>query len=116
MPDLEELEIVASTEGGVTIISPRGELDMATSPAFREAIVTAFAGARYVVADLADLAFLDSSGLAVLAVAHKRAAECGARFEIANPREQARNLMELTGVDNVVPVRDGDRAAPPAQP
>ena len=116
MPTLEEFEIGATTQGGVTIISPRGELDIATAPAFRDAIVTAFAGARYVVADLADLTFLDSSGLAVLAVAHKRADECGARFEIANPREQARSLMELTGVDNVVPVRDNGRKAPPAQP
>jgi anti-anti-sigma factor len=116
MPDLQAFEIGATTDGGITVISPRGELDMATSPAFRDAIVTAFAGARYVVADLGDLTFLDSSGLAVLAVAHKRAAECGARFEIANPREQARRLMELTGVDNVVPVRDNGCEASPAQP
>jgi anti-anti-sigma factor len=116
MADLQEFEIVATTDGAVTTIRPRGELDMDTAPELREAIVTAFAGSRYVVADLSDLTFLDSSGLAVLAVAHKRAAECGARFEIANPREQARKLMELTGVANVVPIRDGGRAVPPFQP
>lgn len=116
MPDLQEFEIVATIEGGVTTVSPRGELDLATASTLQEAIVTAFAGSRYVVADLADLTVLDSSGLAVFAVANKRAAECGARFEIANPREQARDLLELTGVDNVVPRRDDGRAAPPAQP
>jgi len=115
MADLQEFEIAATTDGAVTTISARGELDMASAPELREAIVTAFAGSRYVVADLSDLTFLDSSGLAVLAVAHKRAAEYGARFEIANPRQQARNLMELTGVANVVPIRHDDRN-PPVQP
>ncbi len=112
MPDLHDFEVVATTDGGVTTVSPRGELDMETAAALREAIVTSFAGARYVVVDLAQVPFLDSSGLAVFGVAHKRAAECGARFEIANPSDQARELLKLTGVDQLVPIRDEHEELP----
>jgi anti-sigma B factor antagonist len=116
VPDLHEFEVVATTNGGVTTIRPRGELDIDSAPAFRDAIVTAFAGARYVVVDLAQLTFLDSLGLGVLAAAQQRAAESGARFEIANPRDQARRLLELAGVDNVVPIPDDEPEESPPQP
>jgi anti-sigma B factor antagonist len=57
----------------VYMVAARGELDVATAPALREALDTARTrGARRLIADLAAVTFLDSAGLGVLVTSAKR--------------------------------------------
>jgi anti-sigma B factor antagonist len=85
-------------EGG-SVVSVRGELDIASSPAFKQALEGARAtDACTVLVDLAGLQFIDSTGLRVLLAAKQRAAAGGGDLRIRNARAGVRRLLEIAGV------------------
>src|SRR5581483_4884726 len=85
-------------EGGCTVLVARGELDIAAAPLLRDRIAEAVAGgAKELVCDMAEVNFVDSSGLSVLVSAHKRAEAASGRFVIANPQRQLLRLLEVSG-------------------
>jgi anti-anti-sigma factor len=60
------------------------------------------AGWSEVVADLRDVTFLDSTGLHVLVLHHRHAAERGLRFSIIDGGAPVSRVLELTGLDQVL--------------
>jgi anti-anti-sigma factor len=59
-------------------------------------------GHRNLVVDLADVPFIDSSGLGALISALKAARIAGGDMRIARPGEQARLVLNLTTLDRVL--------------
>ncbi len=94
-----EFRIETSSKAGASVIRIFGELDLATSPALEEELdrVAADDGPMIIV-DLAELEFMDSTGLSVLVRAHQRAEEGGQRFGLVNASQQVLRLLTLTGV------------------
>ncbi len=89
---------VAEQDGVWTLVLA-GELDMATAPGFRERLLDLFAdGAREVVIDLGELAYMDSVGLGVLVAGLKRYREAGGDLHLRQPRDQVSQVLDLTGV------------------
>ena len=89
---------VAPTAYGA-LVEIAGELDIATVPrvsAALEAGPAASAGA--VVVDLADVAFMDSTGLAALVKLEHALADRDGRLLIACPEGPARLLLDVTGL------------------
>ncbi len=86
-------------------ITVTGELDAATAPALRAELdeLRSAPGVPLVV-DLRDLVFIDSSGLGVLATAANRRAAEGTVLVVANPSAQARAVLELTNLDQVISI------------
>jgi len=97
--ELPPLDVdVAHTAYGA-LVSIAGELDIATVPrasAALEAGPAASAGA--VVVDLADVAFMDSTGLAALVKLEHALADRDGRLLIACPEGPARLLLDVTGL------------------
>jgi anti-sigma B factor antagonist len=90
-------------------LSVVGELDLASSPEFRETLGELMGtGHRDVRLDLADTEFLDSSGIGTLLWAHHRLEAVGGHLTLANAHGTVARTLRLTGVDRVL----GD--APPA--
>ena len=59
------------------------------------------------VVDLRELAFIDSTGVRVLLVAHLRATKKGMRFGVARGADgMVRKLLEVTRIDQRFPVVD----------
>ena len=86
-------------EGG-SVVSVRGELDISSAPAFKQALDGARASdACTLVVDLAGLEFIDSTGLRVLLAGKQRAAAGGGDLLIRNPRAQVRRLLELLSAE-----------------
>lgn len=82
------------TPGQVTLT---GEIDFASTPAVRERLLAALGcDAKEIVLHLADLAYIDSSGLALFIEARKLLAESGRTIRIADISEQVRKLFRLT--------------------
>ena len=52
--------------------------------------------------DLADVTFLDSTGIAVLVAANKRASERATEFTIRNAAPNVRRVFEITGLDDLL--------------
>lgn len=71
----------------------RGELDIAAVPALRALL--AVLGRSPVVVDLAEVSFVDASGLAPLIEAKDEASREQRRFELRNPRPSTTRVLEL---------------------
>ncbi len=94
-------------ENGVPLLSVRGELDLASSPALEEQFEQALAEApSLLIIDLRELEFMDSTGLSVLIRAHQRTQEAGHRLAIVNGSRQVRRLLSLTGVADRLTIVD----------
>lgn len=100
-PGGARLNVTADGEGagGTVRVVAAGEVDMSTAGVLRQALDAALdGGASMVVVDLADVAFLDSTGIAALLYGRSRAVERRAALGVANPRPQVRRVLEITGV------------------
>lgn len=98
----------ASTErqAGATIITFRGDLDIASAVDAAAALEAAVDGAGVLVADLRELDFLDSTGVRVLLTAELHAREHGMRFGVARGDGMVRRLFEVTRIEQRFPVVD----------
>ncbi|WP_433053655.1 STAS domain-containing protein [Dactylosporangium sp. CS-033363] len=82
-----------------------GELDLDSAPSLLAAVVAELdAGADGIVVDLTELSFIDSSGLGTLVGCWRRAKAAGAKLVVANPNEDVRVTLEITGLDQILPI------------
>jgi anti-sigma B factor antagonist len=81
------------------------EID-ATNATGAEAFLFALIGQapEFITADLTETTFCDSAGVRVLVVAHRCAMAAGLEFRLAVGESQVSRILDLTGVDQVVPV------------
>lgn len=74
-----------------------GEIDFSVTPKVRESLMRCLkADAKEIVLDLSELAYIDSSGLALFIEARKILAESGRTIRIAAISPQVRKLFNLT--------------------
>jgi anti-anti-sigma factor len=93
-----------SRANGVVVVAA-GEIDLATSPQLREALLNPAAGAATVVLDLREVTFIDSSGLGVIVGQHKRAQERDEQFAVAVGGAAAvQRILELSGLVKVLDI------------
>jgi anti-sigma B factor antagonist len=59
-----------------------------------------------VVVDLADLSFIDSTGLGALVAGFQRARDAGIAFRLARPSRGVRQILVLSGLLEVVELTD----------
>jgi anti-anti-sigma factor len=92
--------------GGRAGIHLSGELDLETAPS----LVAAFEGLLgdqppKITVDLTHLVFIDSSGLGALVVCWRKAQQAGVPFAIMNPQEEVAQSLEITGLDQILPIQ-----------
>ena len=87
-------------DGGTARFTLRGELDLATIEPVRASVGEALdAGAKQVVFDLSNVAFLDSSALALFS---QTALRVGVTIE--QPSDLVRRSIEITGLASLLTV------------
>jgi anti-sigma B factor antagonist len=111
---------VRSGQGRV-ILGLHGELDIAAAPQLGAEIARAQSesGSEAIVLDLADLQFIDSSGLRAILTAHERAREAGRELAVTPGGPQVARLLEIAGVGGIlrlVPSADAALTGEPAAP
>ena len=87
----------AEVRAGIAVLVVSGEVDLAGSPRFAQALDEALAPGAPLVVDLSGVEFLDSAGLRALALAERTAAELGGRLLIV-PSPAASRVFEVTGL------------------
>ncbi|MFP5372019.1 MAG: STAS domain-containing protein, partial [Actinomycetes bacterium] len=90
-------------------LTVRGDLDIATAPAFAAAVEAALAAVPHsLVVDLAPTTFLDSSGARQLARAARSARTAGVPMHVVCPRTNGpvRLPIDLLDLRSVVPIVD----------
>ena len=103
---------VDDVRDGVSVIRVVGRLNMVAAPELRDVVAKAVAsGTPRLVVDLADVEFMDSSGLGALIGALKTTRQAGGDLRIAQPGEQVSMVLQLSNVDRILkPYRSTDDA------
>lgn len=99
----------AQTDDGSSILRVAGEIDVATSPQFREALHGLIDdGAESVVVDLSGTTFMDSSGLGVLVGALKRLRSDRQAdvLELRGLQPPVYRVFEITGLAEIFTISD----------
>jgi len=97
----DALEIDVSHRDGPASLVIRGEIDVASAPAFGAAIDQVLRSSPTVVLDFAGVTFMDSSGLNVLVSATGRGTLRDAVL-IRNAPVGVRRLLSITGLEEII--------------
>ena len=86
-------------------ISLDGELDEHTAEYTRANLDSAMTGtmAAQIVIDLANLRFMDSTGIGVLIGRYKKMKDRNVPIYISNPSSQAERIFKMTGLYSIMP-------------
>ncbi|WP_030797359.1 STAS domain-containing protein [Streptomyces sp. NRRL S-337] len=108
MPDSDLLSVeVTVIDERTAMVAVRGELDTDTGIALHHQLANQLAhGRRYLVLDLREVPFMDSSGLNVIIRAHNDTRQVGGSVYLAAVSPTVRRLLDLTGISFTTPVRD----------
>jgi anti-sigma B factor antagonist len=102
------VDVQVHEEGGWTIVSVVGELDLAVAPRVRQVVVAALdpgRGVPQVVLDLGSVHFVDSSGLGVVLGVLRRVRQAGGTLRVVAVESQVVGLFELLGLDTIIDIR-----------
>lgn len=95
-------DIVVVRTGRAAVVQVRGELDLSTAPRLDERLVSlADEGVLDVTLDLADLDFIDSSGLQTLVDGLERLREQGGDLGLRASKPSTLRVLEITGLTRV---------------
>lgn len=101
----------------VIILTPTGRLDITTAWQFRLKLQECIAKVSpYVIVNLGQVNFIDSSGLTSLVAGMRDADKANGRFRICNVHPEARLVFEVTMMDSVFEIFDTEAEALAAIP
>jgi len=92
----------------IAILELHGVLDVESAPTFKTALQSILdkGSNQAVVVDMADVAFMDSSGLGVLIGAYRRLNGMGGRIALVNVVSAVRTVLELTRTQQLFEMYD----------
>jgi len=98
----DEFRVEVATAEATGVVSVAGDIDIQSSRALRDELTRLIeGGVTSVVVDLAQMEFVDSTGLDVLVGAQKRLRQRGGELVLRSPRPAARKVLEITRLDTV---------------
>lgn len=108
MEAVEPFAVEVTEQEGRVVVTPSGELDMASAPELEQAVMPRLEAGAWVVLDLRSLDFIDSSGLRVVVGAHRTAEEHGGRFTCVRGATgtTVHRIVEIAGIDGVIEMVD----------
>jgi anti-sigma B factor antagonist len=101
----DELVTTVDRAGDTVTVSLHGEVDVLTVDRVRVALAEAIADRpQRIVVDLADLSFIDSTGLGALIFGFQRTRDEGIGFRLARPTHGVHQILVLSGLLEVVEI------------
>jgi anti-sigma B factor antagonist len=102
-----DLQVRSEAHGAWNVVVVSGELDAETVPTLSEHLEHAVAEpVGRVVVDLADVKFMDSTGLALMVDWHRRLDAGGGLFRLASMRPAVHKLFRLTDLTGIMSIHD----------
>ncbi|WP_237047632.1 STAS domain-containing protein [Lentzea guizhouensis] len=105
-----ELNVGSEVQRGWRVVAVAGELDIDTVPVLSARLDADVTG-KHAVLDLAQLQFMDSTGLALVLDWHRRLAEAGGQLRIAAVQAPVMRLFTLADVVGVLSLHETVGAA-----
>lgn len=89
----------------VKVMQPSGRLDVTNVNQFRREVSDIAASKpKFLLIDLKDISFMDSSGLGALVAALKTIRNSGGELAICSPTDQVQMLFDLTSMNSIFKV------------
>ena len=106
------MEVDIGQAGEITLVTPKGRLDSATSPELEQRLLglAGTPGAALVI-DCRELAYVSSAGLRVLLMAAKAARGAGARIALAALQPSVRQVFDISGFSSLFEIHENAAAA-----
>jgi anti-sigma B factor antagonist len=99
-----DLTFETRSEGDWTVLAVGGELDLHTSASLSDRLLElGSAASSRVAVDMAQVGFMDSSGLGVLVAALKRMQENQGELALVGVSGSPLKVLAITGLDKVIP-------------
>ncbi|HYE94519.1 MAG TPA: STAS domain-containing protein [Terriglobales bacterium] len=99
------MDIEVKDAGKITVVAPRGDVDMAVADQVRQRLTGLVdQGRARLVLDLASVMYIDSSGLGALVAAMKHARAAGGDIKVCMLESDVRALFEMTRLNKVIAV------------
>jgi anti-anti-sigma factor len=103
---MTDFTIEERPRGDAAELALAGDLDMSATFALEPVLDRILADApRELVLDLADVSFVDSSGLGLLIATHERAGHAEVDMAIKGAGPEIQRVFHIAGLDGVLPVR-----------
>jgi len=108
MAEMPQFECRVTRTDGAAMCALRGELDLMTAPRLREELRPWLAddGIASLNFDLADLRFVDSSGLQALIDFRRELDARGATMAVVRPQRTVRMVLRMMGLEDVLEATD----------
>ncbi len=92
---------------GEPVLAVSGEIDLAVAARFADELTNFIDESdREALVDLADVGFMDSSGVRQLLIANQAATQRGSRLVLVSPSDACRHVLEVSGAWAEFKVRD----------
>lgn len=109
---MQQLTLATRAHDGHTVVSMRGELDIASADDLRRHLREARSThGDHVILELTDLEFMDSHGLSVIIACYKSVSTADGSLTLVGARPIIRRTLEITGIDRRLPLFDTVEAA-----
>ena len=98
------LDVSSVMNGEVGRVLAKGEVDVSNADVLRTAVSALIErdGIQRVEVDLAEVPYIDSTGIGVLVGAKHRAAEVGKHMQAVNAQPNVARIFGMLGVDEIV--------------
>ena len=107
MFDAERLQVDVEKREGASIVSPRGEVDLSTSPELRTALQGAISSKPLrLVVNLSDTPSMDSSAIATLIEAMRLSKSAGVKLRLAAVQKRVYSVLEIARLTTVFDIRE----------
>ncbi|MEU6807471.1 STAS domain-containing protein [Streptomyces sp. NPDC046831] len=97
------LSVVSTATDGMRVLTVAGEIDHHTVGALQKALSADAGASPRTVADMRQVTFMDSTGINALIAAHHQLTRAGGWLRLAGPQAPVMRIVELVGVDAVIP-------------
>lgn len=95
------MEIKIENINGANVIALNGNLDGTTAQETQDSALPFLINNSMIIFDMKNCPYVSSAGLRVLLVIAKKLANIGGKGALANVPEEVKDVMEMTGFDNI---------------
>jgi len=113
LPSTRELHLSTEQKSEETIVHASGRITSATSDVLQSTIRGLIPGAKRIVLDLAEVDYIDSSGIGALVSVYLSASRARCDMELRNAQPRIRDLFDLSRLTAVFENRGGYRGLTP---
>ena len=103
------MEIKMETKDQVTLVVVKGEINISTSPELKKSFEKLTT--NKVIINMANVGYIDSSGLATLVELLKRVKTKGGNLGLSQVSEKVKSLFEITKLDKLFSIHPSDEVA-----